>query len=324
MFNLQMTRDDVEKLLDLQVRQGRITPQLKEERLREYDMKMAQMNGIPYGGMPEQSNQPQYGMPNPQMNGQQLYNQQYTVNGQPVSTQPVNNKYPRIGEPQGILKGPEMVAVLVIGVAIVVAAKMNLPWLLGILSGVLFGYIGIRLFIRENQIGKGHSAYSIISTLCGIVLTAWGLFNLLGSADAKAAFDSHNDLFLIITFIIVGLGMIIGSLVSSSKSKNKYTVPVQATCIELKTPRNGSGVPVKLSPVYEFYYNGETRRVFRSTYTSKHNPAAGEVREIFIDPEDLDGYYEPIRDKKNSAGLCVLGAFFVGMAILCFILLRQG
>ena len=111
MFNFQMTRDDVEKLLDLQVRQGRITPQLKEERLREYDMKMAQMNR------------------------------------QPVSTQPENNKYPRIGEPQGILKGPEMVAVLVIGVAIVVAAKMNLPWLLGVLSGVLFGYIGIRLFV---------------------------------------------------------------------------------------------------------------------------------------------------------------------------------
>ena len=45
MLNFQMSRDDVERLLDMQVSAGRITPQLKEERLREYDMKVQQMNG---------------------------------------------------------------------------------------------------------------------------------------------------------------------------------------------------------------------------------------------------------------------------------------
>ncbi|MCR5227871.1 MAG: hypothetical protein K6E27_11715 [Eubacterium sp.] len=364
MFNLKMTRDDVEKLLDLQVRAGRITPELKQERLLEYDRKVAEMKGEPYVGpdsqygqqgygMPDQQygqggygipNQPQYNQPeftggyapNEQaMNNQQaaynqqnVYNQQNIINGQAVNFQsnPGMNsgKYPRVGQPQGLLTGPEMIGTVIAAIGIVVAAKMDLGWLLGILAGFIFAYIGIRVFLKEREVGRGHSLVGIIAPLCGFAMLAWGLFSLIGGEAAEEFFESHNDVILLSTFFVVGFGLTIGGFVSNNKAKNKYTVPVQATCIELISSPTDHSVPIKLTPVYEYFYNGETHRVSNGTYSNKGNPRAGEVREIFINPEDLYGYYDPIRSGKLAIGSCILGLFFVGMAVLVFFLLRQG
>ena len=363
MFNLKMTRDDVEKLLDLQVRAGRITPELKQERLLEYDRKVAEMNGEPYVGPDSQYGQQQYGQqqygqqtqpqynqpeftggyaPNEQaMNSQQaaynqqatynqqnVYNQQNIINGQAVNFQsnPGMNsgKYPRVGQPQGLLTGPEMIGTVIAAIGIVVAAKMDLGWLVGILAGVIFAYIGIRVFLKEREVGRGHSLVGIIAPLCGFAMLAWGLFSLIGGEVTEEFFEAHNDVIFLSIFFIVGFGLTIGGFVSNNKAKSKYTVPVQATCIELISSPTDHSVPIKLTPVYEYFYNGETHRVSNGTYSNKGNPRAGEVREIFIDPEDLYGYYDPIRSGKLAIGSCILGLFFVGMAVLVFILLRQG
>ena len=97
MFNFQMSREEVEKLLDLQVQTGNMSEQLKEEKLREFDMLMQQRAG----GVPNQ----QYG----QMNGMQ--GQQFgQVNEMPGQADRV--KYPRIKPQEGYLNTPEMIGTL--------------------------------------------------------------------------------------------------------------------------------------------------------------------------------------------------------------------
>ena len=54
---MKIDREGVEQILDLQVNAGRITPQIKEERLREYDAKVQQMTQQQYNelrGMAQQ------------------------------------------------------------------------------------------------------------------------------------------------------------------------------------------------------------------------------------------------------------------------------
>ena len=46
---MKIDRDGVEQILDLQVSVGRITPQIKEERLREYDAKVQEAIQQQYG-----------------------------------------------------------------------------------------------------------------------------------------------------------------------------------------------------------------------------------------------------------------------------------
>ena len=153
MMNFEMNRDQVEKLLDLQVRTGNMSEKIKEEKLREYDMLMQQRNGgapgqpqynqSQYnqpqfgqpGGMPGQPqyNQPQFGQPG-EMPGQPQYNQSQfgqpgEMPGQPQFNQqqfnqPDNGRYPRIKpHPEGYLNGVEMIAVLILAILVVVAGK---------------------------------------------------------------------------------------------------------------------------------------------------------------------------------------------------------
>ena len=46
---MKIDRDGVEQILDLQVSVGRITPQIKEERLRGYDAKVQEAIQQQYG-----------------------------------------------------------------------------------------------------------------------------------------------------------------------------------------------------------------------------------------------------------------------------------
>ena len=299
MLNFQMSRDDVERLLDMQVSAGRITPQLKEERLREYDMKVQQMNGQQSG-----------------MQSQQMYNQTYGINNQQPQEQQVNQKYPRVGPAQGYLNGPEMIGIFVLAIALIVAAKMDLGWLIGVIAGVMFSYVGIKVLVKDIKNGHGVSYIPVVAGLCGIGLLAWGIFNLIGSASMKESFETAGNMALPFISIAIGLIIIVGSIISGNSSKKKFTVPVQATCIELRSPRTGHSVPARLSPVYEYWYNGEMRRVTNNSFSNRGNPRAGEVREIFVSQSGEYGYYDPIRTNRNIIGASLLGAFFIAMGTI--------
>lgn len=297
-MKIEMNRDDVERLLDLQVRAGRLTPEMKEEKLREYDMMVQQRGGGPGGA-------------NYQQGG--------------ANYQPENDRYPRIKpHPEGYLNGPEMIAFLVLAIVIIIAAKMNCGWLMELTMGIMFSYVSVRILTKDIKAGKGASYIPVIAGICGVGMLALGIFTLFGTEEMKVAFDSYSDIFLCSTMLIVGAGMIIGNIISRCSAKKKYTYAVQAKCIQLLSPRDGHNVPRRLSPVYEFYYNGKTHRVMNSSFSNRGNPRAGEVREIFINPENLDGYYDPKRSNAISIGIALIGCFFIVMTVLVMYLLQRG
>jgi hypothetical protein len=60
--------------------------------------------------------------------------------------------------------------------------------------------------------------------------------------------------------------------------------------------------------------------VQNSYYSNKGYPRAGETREIFINPDRADGYFDPIMSKSTSIGLTLIGGFFIFMGVLVLIL----
>lgn len=299
MFKMEMTREDVEKFLDLQVRTGNMSEQVKEEKLREYDMLMQQRNsGNPY----QQYEQPN-GMP-------------YQQYGQP-SGMPENGGYPRIKpHAEGYLNGPEMIGTLIIAVLIIVAAKMESAAFLGILMGILFTYIGVKIIYKDRKEGNRLQFLPVVATICGVLMLIYGFFKLLGSSEAQSSLDRAGNTLLPFIIMAIGIGLIIGYAISINSLKKRYTISVQAKCIQLVIPRSNRGSPRMRAPIYEYWYNGETRRTFNPFFSNRGNPAIDEVREIYVSHDDDGGYYEPSRTKTNFIFTILLGAFFIIMGVI--------
>ena len=308
MKGLQMERSDVEKLLDLKVNAGRMTPEMKEEYLREYDRKVAEM-------VAEKTGQPvpdQYmGQTSGQLNGQDL-----------LKTQ-LEQQYPGMhynGTSMTYLSNVETIAMVILAIVLVVFAMRDNTFMTVFLMGVMFTYVSVAVISKDLKNKKGVQLVAAVAGICGLGMLAYAFFLMFGSKAMKDSFDANNGIIACISSIVIGLFLIVGNLIGKSKSKGKYTYPVQAKCVELLSPRHGSHVPAKLTPVYEFYLNGEMKRISNSTYSNKGNPKAGEVREIFIDPDKLDGYYDPQRSGSISISMIILGSFFIAMGILLLVL----
>ena len=325
---MQLSREQVEGLLDMQVMAGRMSPEVKEEKMREFDMKVQQMQGGQqmYAQQGGQQMNPQHveqygdGYNNP-------YNDQFGGNNDqsggynnPQSISLDNAKYPRVGQAQGILSGPEMIVIFSLAVVLVIQAMKGSGWSVCFLCGLLFTYISARVIVHAIQKRDSFILKYLLFLVCGIGMLVYGIFMRVGSQEAKAAFDSLNDVLAVGSIILVGAGMIVGSFVSKSINKKRFTHKLEAKCIELRSPRFDNTVPIKLSPVYEYYLNGEYKRVMNGVYSNKGYPEVGETREIYINPEIPDDYFEPIMSRSITIFLCILGTFFIAMGLLVIFL----
>ena len=212
MMNFEMNRDQVEKLLDLQVRTGNMSEKMKEEKLREYDMLTQQRNGgAP--GQPQynqpQYNQPQYGQPGGMPDQPQFNQQQFN--------QPDNGSYPRIKpHSEGYLNGVEMIAVLILAILVVIAGKMGSASMLGLTMGILFTYIGAKIIIKDLNAGRSVNYISVIAAIVGVLMLAYGFFKLFASSEAQDSLDNAGNRILPFFIIVMGLAIIIGSFIRSS------------------------------------------------------------------------------------------------------------
>ena len=292
---MKIDRDGVEQILDLQVSVGRITPQIKEERLREYDAKV------------QEAIQQQYGdrMQGPQVNG---------------GEQPVRYPYIAKTNQEQYLNGIEMVALLGMVIIFLKAMADNSTFMAEFSMGLMFAFVAVKIITKDLEMGRKLSYIPVIAGIVGVGMLGLAFYTKYGSAALKDSVSAHNDLIGSVCIIAVGVALIIGNIISRRNSSRVYTVPVQAVCVELKSPRHGSNVPVKLSPVYEYTYNGVTQRAQNSYFSSKGYPKAGETREIFINPDRPGGCLDPIMSKSTSIGLALLGAWFIFMGVLVLIL----
>lgn len=273
-----MDKNDVEELLDLKVERGRMTPERKVEMLREYDARLREM----------------------QQGGEKLI-------------------YPRI-EKQGIMSVPEMIITVVLAIALCVAAKEDIKWLLLVLAGALFVIAPFSTILHMLKNNKRNGLYIlVIAEVCGVLMLAYGLFLRLGKAEWISAIDSAGCTIACVSIIVVGIGIVIGNLIVKNGTIKRCTQPVQAKCVEIVKPRSRTGF--RRSPLYEYYFNGETRTIHNGVYYRglifrKGFPKIGESREIYINPETQDEYYDPVMSGLTTVSLVILAAFFVFMGIL--------
>lgn len=307
---MKIDRAGVEQILDLQVNAGRITPQIKEERLREYDAKVQQMTQQQYGDQ----------MQGPQQYGSQIQGPQQGERGSLDNGQPV--RYPYIGksDTEQYLNGIEMVALLGMVAILLKAVADKSTFMLEFIMGLMFAFVSVKIITKDIEKGRKLSYIPVIAGIVGFGMLGLAFYTKYGSAAFKDSVSAHNDLIGSICIIALGAALIIGNLLSKRNSSKVYTVPVQAVCVELKSPAHGSHVPSKLSPVYEYTYNGVTQRSQVGYFSTKGYPRAGETREIFINPERPGGCLDPVMSKSTSFGLAFLGGFFIVMGVLVLIL----
>ena len=286
-----INRDEVEDLLDLQLNIGRIPPEYKEEIMREFD------------GLAQQ----------------EQYQNNAEDDNQTKLSESDNISYPGVGQSHSILSVHEVVVVFAIAFLLVICALRGSVWSAVFMIGVLFTYLFARAIAYYIKSGEGISFKIVLALLCGIGLIAFGVFEKVGSTEAKDAFYLYKDILAIGSIILVGIGLIVGPFIVTRYFRNKFTQKVEAKCIEIRTPRYGSGVPVIITPVYEYCYNGQYQRVMKEVYSNKANPEVGETREIYINPDIPGDYYEPNMSRSNYLLFCKLGVFFIFMGILAYV-----
>ena len=141
------------------------------------------------------------------------------------------------------------------------------------------------------------------------------VFGAFGSDSLKDTLIAMIPVFVGIAMAIGGLSGVLITMRTHKKGLARYTTRIEGKCIELKK-RAGKSHTL-YSPVYEITLNNETKRLENDTYSSMDIPQVGEVRELFIDEADLEGYSEPRVDSKNRAFMLIIfRAFLVGGVIV--------
>lgn len=101
-----------------------------------------------------------------------------------------------------------------------------------------------------------------------------------------------------IIMIIIGVGILVGTISVSKKNKSKYTATVDAVVTSLKQSQaegNYGGNVDFYSPIYSYVYNGqEYTYSARSGSSSPDTYAVGSKITLSIDPDNPSDCSEPV------------------------------
>ena len=202
-----------------------------------------------------------------------------------------------------------------IGFMIYSAKSGGKGWLVPVLLGqFLFVFGALAFFITLSERKKGGWA-GALGMFTGAAAAVTGAVYHIGSDSVKDTLMSLIPVFLGIAMTVGGLCGMLVTLRTHAKGLARYTKRIEGRCIELKTTRGKS--TTLYSPVYEITLDGKPLRLENDVYSAMEIPKVGEVRELFIDENDLTGYTEPRVDGKIRAFmLFITGAFFIGGIIV--------
>lgn len=212
--------------------------------------------------------------------------------------------------------------VLALMAGFVISLIKHVYWLAVIIAGCFLLSLDIIMFIGEfEKERKRNFAFPVIICVAGICAVACGIM-LKIDPDGFIKFALANaPLAAMLLFFVAGIGMIWAAVTEPTRKRRYCTEMVRGVCVELKVSLSSSHRNRSYAPVYEFYFAGETRRIAESGYANFGNPQIGEEREIYLDTESLDEFYEPIRAAKMNKMTCGLGIAFAVAAVLGLIMM---
>ena len=182
----------------------------------------------------------------------------------------------------------------------------QVPVLLGQLL-LVFGIMGLTAALRAS---KKAWWVPVIVMAAGAGTMAFGLIYHFADEGGKERIMSFIPALAGILMTVTGALMLISVQLRRQRYEKSYQKAVEGTCIAYKT-RTGSGGTQLRSPVYQAYFNGETRTFENDVYSNIAVPEIGEVRTLYTD--GTDEFYEPI--SYNAQGRVIL---FIGLPFIVF------
>ncbi len=166
----------------------------------------------------------------------------------------------------------------------------GLYWLGLVLLGQLLFVAGIAVTVSLIQDKQNSAPIGGLFILAGGILLVKGFVSRFGNEEAQHALNSLFPVFFGGIFLLVGLAGLIAPIVWKKQKEKKCATPVEAVCIAKK--ETTSGKRVLIDPVYRITWNGKQYELNNNVFHSGPVPEVGEKKTLYIDENDLDGYFD--------------------------------
>lgn len=181
---------------------------------------------------------------------------------------------------------------------------------------VVFGVIGIISSIRS----KSFQPFLLLFPLVGGGCIAGALIWQYGSEELLVKAEAMLPYLFICLFMVIGAFMIFGAYLSSRRKQKVCNYYITATCVDVKTQYDDG--TRTYCPVYEIYFRNETQTICNNVYTNIDHVGVGDRRELYLNPDNPEEFYEPIAERKTKIFIYVLGSSFVFISALALIIMR--
>lgn len=195
----------------------------------------------------------------------------------------------------------------------IVSKIPSLAWTLGILFGLLFIGGGV-LFLKGAKKVNMLPILLIIIGSASIVLTVISKF----VPDIK---EKYGTQMFSIGAICLGLFVLGYPIIELIHAKTKYKEIVEATVVRVDSRRShGKHHTRTYRPVYEFTYSGRTYTVKEDVFTSGRHPMVGEIRDLAIDENDPEVFYDFRSMSQKLVGTSVFGVAAIAVGVIIMVM----
>lgn len=222
-------------------------------------------------------------------------------------------------------KNPQSIGSIVIGVVFLVwffgsmaaaflAAKAGQAGWTAFCLGQIFLVIGIMVVYKQIKQDEVEPIFFVFS-IVGFFMMVCGFLWQTGAGAMRDWVADMVPLLLLGLFLVVGILIVISALIGINR-RGKCTVAVPGKCVEVKWRYRSSGDSGTMfyCPVYEYAYNGRFYTGCEEVYVAGDCVAEGEYREIFINPEQPEQFFEKGRGEAANTILLCFGLIFIAVS----------
>ena len=197
---------------------------------------------------------------------------------------------------------------------VVLSTIPSLRWLTPALVGLLFLVMGI-IFLNLSKVNY---IAPLFAALIGAVL----LFFCIADKFFPDFLDEMGDKGIGIITMTFGLIMLLYPYAATLYYKCRYKVTVEATVayVDYRISRTTRGYHARTyRPVYEFTYSGKVYQVSDKLYTSGSHPVQGEERELLIDENRPEHFFDAERMESKSLSKYFFPVVFLALGLYLFL-----
>ena len=167
---------------------------------------------------------------------------------------------------------------------------------------------------RTSFAGQAAQFFPLVGIGC---LVGGSIFQFGSEVVIKHLDDALPYVFLCL-IMIIGAGMILGTYLTSKRKHEVCTYCITANCVEVKS-RYHRGTR-SYCPIYEVYFRDETIQICNNLYTNLNRVEVGEVREVYLNPDNPKEFFEPKEEKSAKLFTYAFGSAFIAISAFALVM----